>query len=58
MQVIIELGRKKTSLTLDEEIWNEFQRYALAKRGNARSANKELEEAMKEYMKAHPLKKK
>lgn len=55
---ILELGRKKTSLTLDEEIWKEFQAYALMKHGNTRSANKELEEAMKEHMKIHPVKKK
>lgn len=52
-----ELTRKKTSLTLDEKIWKDFQSYALDKHGNTRNANTELEKAMDEYMKAHPLKK-
>lgn len=49
------LGRKKTSLTLDEKTWSEFQTYALKKHGNTRNANTELEYAMQEYMKNNPL---
>ena len=50
--------RKKTSLTLDETIWEDFQAYALKKHGNTRNANTELEFAMQDYMKNNPLKKK
>lgn len=57
MIVTIELGRKKTSLTLDESIWKDFQTYALQKHGNTRSANTELEKAMQEYMDTHPVQK-
>ncbi len=57
MSRLVELARKKTSLTLDEEIWKELQSYALEKHGNTRNANTELEKAMDEYMKNHPLKK-
>lgn len=53
----LELGRKKTSLTLDEKIWKDFQSYALEKHSNTRNANTELEKAMDEYMRNHPLKK-
>ncbi len=49
--------RKKTSLTLDEDIWEAFQGYALKKHGNTRNANTELEFAMKNYMKTNPPKK-
>ncbi len=49
--------RKKTSLSLDEKIWNNFQSYSLTKYGNTRNANTELEIAMKEHMILHPLKK-
>lgn len=57
MLLLAELARKKTSLTLDEKIWQNFQVYSLKKHGNSRSANEELEKAMQEYMKSHPLEK-
>ncbi len=57
MSRLQELARKKTSLTLDEETWKKFQTYALEKHSNTRNANTELEKAMDEYMKNHPLKK-
>lgn len=49
--------RKKTSLTLDEKIWENFQVYALKKHGNTRNANTELEFAMQNYMKNNPIRK-
>lgn len=51
------MARKKTSLTLDEKLWNDFQAYALKKHSNTRNANTELEFAMRDYMKNHPLNK-
>ncbi|MCJ8306761.1 MAG: hypothetical protein HRU07_06910 [Nitrosopumilus sp.] len=51
------MTRKKTSLTLDENIWEDFQGYALKKHGNTRNANTELEFAMHDYMKNNPIKK-
>jgi hypothetical protein len=50
------VARKKTSLTLDEKIWEDFQGYALRKHSNTRNANTELEFAMREYMKNNPVK--
>ena len=47
--------RKNTSLILDEKIWNDFQAYALKKHGNSRNANMEMEIAMHEYIKNHPI---
>ena len=49
------MTRKKTSLTLDEQIWFDFQKYSLSKHGNSRNANTELEIAMKYHMKNNPL---
>lgn len=49
--------RKKTSLTLDDQIWLKFQQYALSKYGNSRNANTELEIAMRDHMKNNPLEK-
>jgi len=49
------MARKKTSLTLDEKLWNDFQTYALKKHGNSRNANTEMELAMREYLKNHPF---
>lgn len=51
------MNRKKTSLTLDEQIWFRFQQYALTKYGNSRNANTELEIAMKSHMKNNPISK-
>ena len=50
-------SRKKTSITLKNGLWLKFQNYALNKNKIARSANIELEKAMDEYMKRHPLEK-
>lgn len=50
--------RRKTSITLKDDLWYNFQQYALAKNRIARSTNIELEKAMTEYMKKHPVKKK
>jgi len=50
-------SRKKTSITLKNGLWLKFQQYALGKNEIARSANIELEKAMEEYMKRHPLEK-
>ena len=49
--------RKKTSITLKDDLWWKFQDYSLAKNRNARSANTELEFAMQNYMKTNPIKK-
>ena len=50
--------RRKTSITLKDGLWLKFQNYALNKNRISRSANIELEKAMDEYMKKHPIKKK
>ena len=52
------MTRKKTSISLDEKIWNDFQTHALRKHGNVHNANTELEFDMRVYLKNHPLGKK
>ena len=51
------MNRKKTSLTLDADLWLKFQQYALKKHENSRNANTELEQAMTEYMRSNPIQK-
>ncbi len=51
------MERKKTSLTLDPDLWNEFQIFSLTKNMNARSASIELEKAIRAYLdENHPKK--
>jgi hypothetical protein len=50
----IEMGKTKTTLNLDEKLWNDFQIYALKVTGAARNASIKVEDALREYMANHP----
>jgi hypothetical protein len=50
----IEMGKVKTTLNLDEKLWQDFQIYSLKVTGSARNASMKVEEAMKEFMANHP----
>lgn len=50
----IEMGKVKTTLNLDEKLWQDFQVYAIQVTGSARNASAKVEEALKEFMKNHP----
>ena len=50
----IEMGKVKTTLNLDEKLWQDFQVYALKTTGAARNASGKVEEALREFMKNHP----
>lgn len=52
----IEMGKTKTTLNLDEKLWNEFQIYAINVTGSARNASSKVEDALREYMTNHPVK--
>ena len=52
----IEMGKTKTTLNLDEQLWNDFQIYALKVTGAARNASLKVEDALREYMANHPVK--
>lgn len=51
----IEMGKVKTTLNIDEKLWQTFQVYALKVTGSARNASAKVEEALTEYMNNHPL---
>jgi hypothetical protein len=50
----IEMGKTKTTLNLDEKLWNDFQIYSLKVTGAARNASLKVEDALREYMQNHP----
>jgi len=52
----IEMGKTKTTLNLDEKLWNDFQIYAINVTGSARNASAKVEDALREYMINHPVK--
>jgi hypothetical protein len=51
----IEMGKVKTTLNIDEKLWQNFQVYALKVTGSARNASSKVEEALREFMQNHPL---
>ena len=53
----IEMGKVKTTLNLDEKLWQDFQVYAIQVTGAARNASLKVEDALREYMQNHPVKK-
>lgn len=46
---------KKTSIGVEETIWNDWLAYAVKKKGSARKVGELSGEAFKEYMKSHPI---
>ncbi len=52
----VEMGKIKTTLNLDEKLWQDFQVYALKVTGVARNASLKVEDALREYMQNHPVK--
>jgi hypothetical protein len=46
---------KKTSIAVEAETWQDWLTYSIKKTGSARKASELLGEAVKEYMKNHPL---
>ena len=42
--------KKKTSIVIDEELWQEWMIFVIRKYGSSRKASQALEDAMKSYM--------
>ena len=42
--------RKKTSISIDEELWKQFIMYVIQKTGSAHAISRELERILKEYL--------
>jgi metal-responsive CopG/Arc/MetJ family transcriptional regulator len=44
---------KKTSINIDPNLWKEWSKFVIDKTGSSRKASKEVENAIKEYMKKY-----
>lgn len=47
------LAGKKTSVSMEPELWRDWVHFVLDKTGSARKASEELQIAMREYMAKH-----
>jgi len=45
------MAKRKTSITIEEEVWKEWTKWVIDKTGSSRKLSDELENALKEYMK-------
>jgi len=45
------MGKRKTSITIDKELWKEWTKFVIDKTGSARKLSEEIENALKDYMK-------
>jgi hypothetical protein len=45
----------KTSMQIDQDIWEKWLIYAIKTKGKARKASELLAEALEEYMQNHPV---
>jgi metal-responsive CopG/Arc/MetJ family transcriptional regulator len=43
--------KRKTSISIDEELWKEWTKFVIDKTGSARKLSEEIENALREYMK-------
>jgi hypothetical protein len=50
MKMII-MAKRKTSITIDENLWKEWTIWVIDKTGSSRKLSDEVENALKEYMK-------
>jgi hypothetical protein len=44
------LPKRKTSITIDEDLWKKWIKFVVDKTGSARKLSEEIENALKEYM--------
>lgn len=45
------MTKRKTSISVDEELWKQWTMFVIEKTGSARKLSEEIEKALKEYMK-------
>lgn len=48
------MTKRKTSISIDETLWAEWNMYVIRKRGSARKLSEEIENALREYMQNNP----
>lgn len=44
------MAKRKTSISVDEELWKQWTMFVINKTGSARKLSEELEKALREYM--------
>jgi metal-responsive CopG/Arc/MetJ family transcriptional regulator len=44
------MPKRKTSISIDEELWKEWTKFVIDKTGSARKLSEEIENALKKYM--------
>ncbi len=47
---MVKMARIKTSITIDENLWKEWQIFVIGKTGKGRKGSEEIETALREYM--------
>jgi len=47
--------RRKTSISIDDKLWQEWLIYAIKKTGSGRKVSDFTADALTEYMKNHPI---
>jgi metal-responsive CopG/Arc/MetJ family transcriptional regulator len=52
----IKMVKRKTSITIDEELWKEWNKFVIDKTGSARKLSEELENAITFYMEKNKIK--
>jgi hypothetical protein len=48
---MINMVKRKTSITIDEDLWKDWTMFVVKKTGSARKLSDEIENALKQYMK-------
>lgn len=51
------MGKRKTSISVDEDVWTEWTMFVIKKTGSSRKLSEELEKALEEYMRKSKAKK-
>lgn len=49
------MGKRKTSISIDEELWKEWIKFVVDKTGSARKLSEELEKVIREYMESQKM---
>jgi metal-responsive CopG/Arc/MetJ family transcriptional regulator len=47
----IQMGKKKTSINIDEQLWSEWLVFVIKKYGTSRKVSEALADAIRQYMK-------
>ena len=50
MYSVKKMAKRKTSITIDHELWKEWTKFVIDKTGSARKLSDEIEIALKDYM--------